>query len=133
MNSRSFAVIVAFAALSGCVVDDSTPVAVAGDGMLTVEFTVDGTSDPAECTFQGADSIDVVVTTPNGAVVTEVTDDCRNATTSIDLPPGSYYADAVLLDHAGHTITTTVDLGGFHIYGDVELVVHADFPPDSFF
>jgi hypothetical protein len=122
-------------AASACVVDSSEPdtVVVSGDGVLTVTWTVDGTSNPSECAFQGADSIDIIVTTPSGAQMTEVSDACEAAATSIDLPPGTYDADAVLLDAAGHTITTAVDLGRFTIYADDELVVDADFPEDSFY
>jgi hypothetical protein len=119
-----------------CFVESSEPdtvVVSSGDGVLTVTWTVDGTSNPSECAFQGADSIDIIVTTPSGAQMTEVSDACEAAATSIDLPPGTYDADAVLLDSAGHTITTAVDLGRFTIYGDDELVVDADFPEDSFY
>src|SRR5689334_5518817 len=106
---------IALCALPGCFVESNEPetVVVSGDGVLTVTWTLDGTSDPAECAFQGADAIDVVVQTSNGTVVAEVTEDCEAAVTSVSLPPGTYYADAVLLDGAGRTMTTPADLGRF--------------------
>ena len=133
MKPSLCATLTALPLLAGCVVADPQPIAVRGDGLLTVEWTVHGTADPHECASEGADAIDILVTTPGGASVAEATDDCRASTTIIELPPGSYYADAVLLDSAGHSITSAADLGGFHIYGDDELVVQADFPLDSFF
>ena len=80
----------ALCALPGCFVESNEPetVVVSGDGLLTVAWTLDGTSDPAECAFQGADAIDVVVQTNSGTVVAEVTEDCEAAVTSVALPPG---------------------------------------------
>jgi len=126
---------VALAALPGCFVESSEPetVIVSGDGLLTVTWTLDGTSDPAECAFQGADAIDVVVQTSSGTVVAEVTEDCEAAVTSVSLPPGTYYADAVLLNRAGRAVTTPADLGRFTLYGDDELIIDADFPTDAFY
>jgi len=131
MNAKHLAALCAL--LPGCVVDDSPAVIVSGDGLLTVNWTVDGTTDPVACSVEGADAIDIQVTTPGGALVAEANDDCRAGTTSVELAPGSYFADAVMLDRASHTITSTVDLGGFRILGDDELVLEADFPADSFF
>ena len=134
-SSSRIALLVALSVLPGCFVESSEPetIVVSGDGMLTVTWTVDGTSDPAECAFQGADAIDLVVQTSSGSVVAEVTDDCEAAATSVALPPGTYYADAVLLDSAGRAITTPADLGRFTIYGDDELIIDADFPADAFY
>jgi hypothetical protein len=125
----------ALAVLPGCFIESSEPntVVVSGDGLLTVTWTVAGTSDPSECAFQGADAIDIVVQTTGGSVIAEVTDDCEEGVTSISLPPGTYYADAVLLDRAGRTITTPADLGRFTLYGDDELILDADFPGGSFY
>jgi hypothetical protein len=125
----------ALAWLPGCFIGSSEPntVVVSGDALLTVTWTVAGTSDPSECAFQGADAIDIVVQTTGGSVVAEVTDDCEEGVTSISLAPGTYFADAVLLDGAGRTITTPADLGRFTLYGDDELILDADFPGSSFY
>jgi hypothetical protein len=108
-------------------------VVVAAGSQLTVAWTIEGTSDPAACTAEGAAAIDIVVRTTGGVFVAEATAACEAAVTSIDLGAGAYVADAVLLDSAGHTITTAVDLGAVTLHGDDELVVDADFPADSFY
>ena len=119
----------------GCSSEPSRPttVVVAGDGLLTVEWTVDGTSDPNECAVEGADGLDLSIEDRLGAVVAEVTDVCEAGSTSVDLSPGSYFADAALIDAAGHSITTRVDLGAFTIRSGGESVLDADFPSDSFY
>jgi hypothetical protein len=119
--------------VSGCLVESAPePAPIAGDGLLTVDFTVDGTTDPSECDFQGAASVDVLVMTPSGAAYADVTGSCRAGVLTVALPPGNYSANAVLLDRSGYVITTPAQLGAFTVYGDDELIVYADFPPSSF-
>jgi hypothetical protein len=132
---RNILLIAAVGLAQGCVVGSSEPdtVVVSGDGTLTVTWTVAGTSNPDECAFEGADSIDIRVQTTSGASVADANEVCEAGAASVDLPPGGYVADAVLLDAAGHVITTSVNLGHFTIRGDDELVVDTDFPSDSFY
>jgi hypothetical protein len=121
-------------ALPGCVVDHGPPdVAVVGDGVLDVDWSIDDAKDSRDCAGEGADSIDVVVTTAAGDVVGDFHAYCEAFVMSIELAPGTYYGDATLLDAGGHARTTPVDLGRFVIYGDDELSVPIDFPLDSFY
>lgn len=122
--------------LSGCAVettDRREAVPVVGDGTLTVDWTVDGTTDPTECIQGDADSIDIIVQTVSGRRVGEFEDACGAFETSIDLAPGDYVANAVLLDPRGRERTTQVDMAPFSIFGDDELVVPIDFPARSFY
>ena len=134
MTARIVAAVASLCLATGCVVHDDTPaVIVAGDGFLTVDWSVDGSQDPDSCDLAGADSIDILVTTPGGATVGEFTEFCQAFVTSIELAPGTYAGDAVLLDRAGGQRTTAVDLGVFDIFGDDELSVSVDFPASSFY
>ena len=121
--------------LTGCFVEsDPDPVIVSrGNGLLTVTWTVDGTDDPAICGFEGADSIDIFVERSNGGMAAHVSDLCEAFVTSVELRPGSYFADAILMDPGGHPITTAVDLGYFDIYGSDELIIDVNFPSSSFY
>jgi hypothetical protein len=127
--------ILAFMPLTGCFVEsEPDPVFVSrGSGLLTVTWTVDGTDDPAICGFEGADTIDIVVERASGGTAAHVSEFCEVFVTSVELRPGGYFADAVLVDFGGHPITTAVDLGYFDIYGGDELVIDADFPSSSFY
>jgi hypothetical protein len=121
--------------LTGCIVDDGPDAVVVtpGSGLLTVTWTVDGTDDPGICGFEGADAIDLSVERASGGPEARVTDACEAFITTVELRPGSYFADALLTDVTGRPITTAVDLGYFDIYGGDELVIDADFPSDSFY
>lgn len=125
---------IALTALSGCGSDNGRQgVVVVGDGVLVVDWTIEGASDPRDCASEGADSVDVVVSTAAGDPVGEFNGYCEDFNLSAQLAPGDYYGNATMLDAAGRPRTTSVDLGRFSIYGDDELHVPIDFPLDSFF
>jgi hypothetical protein len=107
-------------------------VVVVPTGTLIVDWTVDGTKDPAECRATGADAIDITVQTTSGAQVGEFQEACDSFATSIDLAADDYTADAVLIDAGGADRTTSVPINPFTIVGDDELTVPIDFPADSF-
>lgn len=121
--------------LTGCIVEsDPDPVVVTrGNGLLTVTWTVDGTDDPAVCAFEGVDTVDILVERSNGGMAAHVSDLCESFVTSVELVPGSYFADALLMDGGGFPMTTAADLGYFDIYGGEELVIDVDFPASSFY
>lgn len=112
---------------------DNDEVLYVDSGTLTVDWTVDGLYDPAECTQGGAETIDIIVTTLDDVLVDEHTEWCSAFQTRIELSQGTYRASAVLLDAGGVERTTSVDLGVFHILGDDELAMPVNFPADSFY
>jgi hypothetical protein len=118
--------------LMGCG-SGTTQVAVAGDGALVVDWTIDDAKDARDCATEGADSVDVLVSTASGVTVGDFNAYCEDFALSIELAPGNYYGNATLLDAAGRPRTTAVDLGDFSIFGDDELHIPIDFPLDSFF
>jgi hypothetical protein len=123
-------------ACTGCVAEatDSRPVVVeSGNGLLVVDWSISGDQDPAVCQQSDADVINVAVETSGGSFIGEFEDACEAFSTAIELTPGDYFADALLLDPSGTARTTAVDLGFFEIFGDDELVVPVDFPPSSFY
>jgi len=123
-------------ALSSCVAGstDSQPVVVASaTGVLVVDWSISGAQDPAFCRQSAADVINIAIETTGGSPVGEFEDACEAFSTGIELGAGDYFGDAVLLDSSGSPRTTPVDLGLVEIFGDDELVVPLDFPPDSFY
>lgn len=134
MNSR-FGLVLALAS-AGCVAEatDSRPAVVEADnGLLVVDWSISGAQDPAICQQSDADVINIAVESARGDSVGEFEDVCEAFQTSIELAPGEYFADALLLDPSGDARTTAVDLGAFEIFGNDELVVPVDFPSDSFY
>ena len=100
---------------------------------MIVDWSINGYQDPALCRQSDADLINVSIETSRGDFVGEFEDTCEAFSTSIELAPDEYVADAILLDPSGSVRTTAVDLGFIEIFGNDELVVPIDFPPDSFF
>jgi hypothetical protein len=116
---------------SGCIIaTDHDPGFAA---TFTVDWTVDGTTERAECRQGDATSFDLIVETRSGAFVGEYEADCEDFEISVDLPPGRYQASAVLLDSRGDERTTQVDLDPFSLYEGDELIVDVDFPARSFY
>ena len=102
-------------------------------GLLVVDWSISGLQDPAACRQSDADVINIAVETTDGVPLGEFEDVCEAFPTSIELEPGDYFGDAVLLAPSGAARTTPVDLGLVRIFGDDELVVPVDFPSDSFY
>jgi hypothetical protein len=124
-------------ALSGCVVRTSTdpivdtPV-VAGDGVLVVDWTINGSTDGNQCNQASATRLEIIVD-PGVGQPSTFSQDCEAFATSISLAPGRYSASAVLVDASGNARTTQVDIDPFRIFGNDELHTPIDFPASSFF
>ena len=122
--------------LAGCVVetrDNSPPPAVvSGTGTLTVDWTIDGRTDPNRCVQAVVDSIEITVYSTSGASVGTFRQACSSFATSITLSSGSYTASAVLIDSADSARTTTVTIPPFSLYGSDTVDSPVDFPASSF-
>jgi hypothetical protein len=99
---------------------------------LVLDWTIDDTKDPHRCDQADASTLDVIVSRTNGASAGEFQQSCRAFATTIDLAPGSYSADAILLDAAGEARTTSVQVHAFEILGNDELSIPIDFSAGSF-
>jgi len=120
---------------TSCVAEstDARPIVVDSSGLLVVDWSISGAQDPSMCRQSDADVINIALQTSVGTSMGEFEDVCEAFSTSIELEPGDYFGDAVLLDPSGSARTTVVDLGLIQIFGDDELVVPIDFPPDAFY
>lgn len=119
---------------AGCFVsnDSSPPAVVVATGTVVIDWTINGTKDPAQCIQGAASHLDVTVHSTAGGFVGEFQEPCASFATSIDLAPGSYVADAVLIDAAGAERTTAVPINPFTIHGNDTLDIPIDFPAQSF-
>lgn len=130
------AIVFALAALTGslpgCIVSTNDS-AVVSTGTLTVSWTINGSSDPNQCNQSVVSDIDILVTSPDSAIaVGDFAHPCSDGVTTITLDPGTYAADAALVDSAGVERTTRVHIDTFAIHGNSDLSIGVDFPASSF-
>ncbi len=136
MNYRVLLGLVLTSALPACVVetaDDAPRPVVVDSGTLVLDWTIDDSKDPDQCDQSDSQTLDVTVMRTDGASAGEFQQSCRAFATSIDLPPGTYTAEAVLLDSSGADRTTAVHVRTFDILGGDELSVPIDFSAGSFY
>ena len=127
--------IVAPAALLACTVQTSAPppaTAPIVDGTLALDWTIDGVTDPNQCSQ--AVSVSLVVDVFDSAgVYAHREAPCDAFVTEISLPPTAYTAKAKLVDGAGNPRTTTIDVNPFTIIEGTTLRVPVEFPASSFY
>jgi hypothetical protein len=113
---------------SGAVVADDAPPAV---GSLTVQWTLNGRREPIDCNGLGAERIDLTLNSP---LLDEDQWDapCDAFEFSIDLPPGSYAGEAVLVDRLDRPVTLAVPVEQIDIVAGRNLVKNVDFPVAGF-
>jgi len=119
-------------ALPGCFGSTNDPAPVATSGSLTVDWTINNSTDPNQCNQSVAPDIDLIVVSPNGATVDEVTQPCVDGVTTVALSPGAYGANAALIDAAGTERTTWLNINSFTIHSGSDLSISVDFPANSF-
>jgi hypothetical protein len=138
MKRLLYAVWLACSTLPSCLMenDQNEPAPLSRDsypGALVVDWTLDGVADAGECDRADATWLVTTVFTSSGRRIGEFHDDCGAFSTSIELDPGGYYAEAVLEDAGGNARTTAVTIGDFWILGKETLAVSVDFPARSFY
>jgi len=117
-----------------CVIDaDPDPSVVVSRATLVVDWTIQGIADPDLCRLTDAEVLSVVVTTLSGRFVGEFQQSCTAFAAAIDLRPGSYLADIVLLDAFGYELTTPVLIDPFTLLAGDQLFLSIDFPARSFY
>lgn len=108
------------------------PVVVSTTGSLTVDWTINGTKDPNQCSQGAAAAIEVTVTDTAQQPVGTFQQSCTAFATSITLNAGTYLAHARLIDAVGNPRTTTIDINPFTILGSDNFSAPIDFSASSF-
>jgi hypothetical protein len=122
MFVRVFSLAGALACATGCVVNNTPP-----DGTLTMQWTVDEATDPNLCSQGSAATFELTVYDPGGNAVGSFHTDCAAFVTTVQLAPGSYSADARLLDASNADRTTTIPVNPFTIRSDSDLNIAVAF------
>lgn len=110
--------------------DDSVSPA---SGTLIVDWSINGLKDPDQCDQGNADAAHIAVISASGSVLGEYEQSCAAFAAAIELHPGEYAVDVVLVDPAGFERTTPVRVRPFTIYGADQLEIPVDFPASSFY
>src|SRR5438552_2331219 len=123
--------------ISGCIVETRSnppppePSPATVDGTLTIDWTIDGRTDPNQCNQAVSTSIEITIFSSSGSAVGTYQQACASFATSITLPAGTYTANALLIDSAGNARTTTIAVNPFTLRGNDTLNVPIDFPASS--
>ena len=137
MQGRLFALACLGVLATACTVETSNPppppAPVVTQGQAVVDWTIDGLKDPNKCAQANVAAIHITVFFSNGAPVGNYQQSCSAFSTSIALDPGSYSANATLIDPGGAARTTTVPINPFTVAGNDTLNLPIDFPASSFY
>jgi len=120
------------ALLPGCIVTTDDHRGPPPVGTLTVEWTINGGTNPDDCVLYGADHLELLIYAGPDDLVTEVDPLCEDFSVSVDLDPGRYSADATLVDSINRSATVTAPLDGLLVTDGTDLVSSIDFPDGSF-
>jgi len=121
--------------LLACTVETSPPAPAPApivDGTLALDWTINGVTDPNQCSQSVSVSL-VVDVFDSAGVYADQEAPCDAFATDIALAPSAYTAKAKLVDGAGNPRTTTIDLNPFTIVEGTTLRVPVEFPASSFY
>ena len=107
---------------------DEVPPAV---GTLTLQWTISGRRDPLDCAGLGVERLALSLRAPP-ADEEQAEGQCDAFQLSMDLAPGSYSGDAVLIDRLDRPVTLAVPLDPVAIVAGREVVKSIDFPVAAF-
>jgi len=112
--------------------DDADNDAASALGTLTVNWTIDGQTSPADCAAFDVDRLELVLYENGDRVIQEVEPLCESFSVSVEMLDGLYYGDATLVDGFDRAATLTLPIDDIDIIGETELVIPIDFSLDSF-
>ena len=107
---------------------DEIPPAV---GTLTLQWTISGRRDPIDCGGLGVERLALSLRAPP-ANEEQAEGQCDAFQLSMDLPPGSYSGDAVLIDRFDRPVSLSVPLDMVDIVAGRDVVKTIDFPVAAF-
>lgn len=120
-------------ATPACVSDSSDDVVIvtpAPTGLLTVEFTIEGTTNPTLCDFYGATHLELVLYDVYGGSFSDYAP-CKDFVISVETDVGYYTGEVVLLDYNLAPVSVSLILDDLRVVEGTELVVAVDFPLDA--
>lgn len=108
---------------------DELPPAV---GSLTLQWTLSGRREPLDCGGLGIDRFQVALTGASGGDAEPWEAPCDAFQVSIDLPPGTYTGEAVMVDRLDRPVTLNVPVEQVDVVAGRDVVKAIDFPMAAF-
>lgn len=103
-----------------------------GVGSLTVQWTISGRREPLDCGGLGIDRFRVSLTAVGGTATEPWDAPCDAFQTSLDLSPGAYSGEAVMVDRLDRPVTLSLPLDEVEVVAGREALVAIDFPMAAF-
>ena len=100
-------------------------------GTLTVQWTISGRRDPIDCGGLGVERLELSVRAAPGDE-DQADGPCDAFQISLDLAPGTYSGDVVLVDRLDRPVTLAVPLEQLEIVAGREVTKNVDFPVGAF-
>lgn len=108
---------------------DELPPAV---GSLTIQWTLSGRREPLDCGGLGIDRFQISLTAASGGDAEPWDAPCDAFQISIDLPPGTYAGEAVLVDRLDRAVTLNVPVEDVDVVAGRDVAKAIDFPMAAF-
>jgi len=100
-------------------------------GSLTVRWTIAGSDSSVQCSYYAVDSLRLVIYDDSGSQVTSIDAACEAFNVTVDLDPGTYSADATLVDVNKKPRSLTLPINNIRITTGTDLAIATDFPARS--
>lgn len=133
LNACLGMMLLGLAALASCSSDGPDRIIVDETGLLTVQWSIEGTRSASLCAFHDVDAMELVIYDRFDDAALEIEAPCEAFSLTTELPPGVYYGEATLVGFFDDAATVTEPLEGLEIFEDTELVVEVAYPAGSFF
>lgn len=100
-------------------------------GLLSVEWTIDGSFDSGLCRVAAASDAEVLVYDRWDTIVFQTTEPCEYGVLDLDVDPGWYDVEITLLDSWGEPVTSTL-AQDVSVGGDESVTLPFDFDSSLF-
>jgi hypothetical protein len=117
----------------GCsiAVSPTPPIALAGEGTVTVRWLVTGTTDPRMCDAYGATTLELILYDASGNEYARANAPCDAFYVSVPLPEGTYSAEVTLVDPRSNARSVTRPLEVIDVIAGTDLAIDIDFTASS--
>ncbi|MEY2931468.1 MAG: hypothetical protein RL033_2217 [Pseudomonadota bacterium] len=128
----------ALALLSPCIVSGEPPAVSAAEepppavGSVTLQWTLSGRREALDCGGLGIDRFQVSLTAAGATDAEPWTAPCDAFQISIDLAPGTYTGEAVMVDRLDRPVTMNVPVEQLDVVAGRDIAKSVDFPMAAF-